>query len=324
MTPLTTSTQNWSVPAYGAVEDLALSDAALTAPGEGEVAVEIEAASVNPFDLKLLSGQLKDFVPLAFPFASGGDVAGRIIGVGNGVTGYKVGDRVVGLTFKHGTVARHIVLPANDSLAHIPDGLDSGDAAALPEAALTAVALLRGVGDVSGKTLAIIGATGGIGLFLIQLAQSAGATVIATAGPDDTALVIANGAHETIDYNTTDTIDALKARYPEGVDAIIDLVTQFAPLARTAEAIKDGGALASPLFGPDPDSFPRGIKASYIRVSAQPGDLAVLVADLASGKLKANVTKRVPFANAPEAYRALRDDHVQGKIVILSNTQAGA
>jgi NADPH:quinone reductase len=314
--PLPTRTRAWSMPRYGAAETLVRGDRALAPPGPGEVLIEVEAASVNPFDLKLMSGQLERFIPLQFPFSPGGDVVGRVLAAGPDVTRFRAGDRVAGLTFQHGTMAHHRVLPVNDSLAAAPSELAATDIAALPEVGLTAMAILRALRSVSGRRIALIGAAGGIGLMLVQMASQAGAHVIGTAMAVDAARVRDAGAAETIDYTAGDTLQVLRERYPAGVDAVVDLVTQFEPLLAVAQAVRDGGALVSPLFGPDPSAFPRGIEASYIRVSPQPGDFDRLMAEAASGRLKANVTRVFDFDEVPLAYAALRDEHVVGKIAV--------
>lgn len=317
MNVTTDATEAWTIDGYGRPEDLRLAPRPVSHLAEGDLLISVEAASLNPLDLKLIGGALRDFMPVEFPFTPGSDVCGRIVARGPDVQNFKVGDRVVGMTRSNGGMARQAVLSAQGATARISDTGDVALYAPLPEAGMTALAVLRDAGPIEGRTIAVIGATGGIGLLLCQLAKEAGATVIATAaGGEDAALVRANGADESIDYADADPIALITSIHPEGVDVLIDLINQFDGLLASAGAVKPGGRLVSTLLGPDPSEFPEGVQAHYVRLSPSASDLAHLVSLVQAGKLTPTVSQRFAFADAREAYLALRDGHVRGKIVV--------
>ena len=317
MTRITpTFTRAWSIKGYGRAEDLSLSSLPVAHLGPGEVIVEMEAASLNQLDLKLISGDMRKFMPTSFPYVPGNDVCGRVVATGKGVEQYNVGDRIVGLTPHNGGMAQFVICAEGPTLAHAPDTPLADDLAALPETGMTAMAIMRAADLHPGDDLLIIGATGGIGLFLCQFASKAGVNVIATAASDDEHLVRSNGADETIDHTSGDTVQHLKARRPDGVRMVVDLINQGDALLGSADAVMEGGKLISPLIGPEQSQFARHVNVTYIRLSPTPGHLEQLVRSLAEGSLRSNVTKRYSFADVPEAYASLRDDHVRGKIVV--------
>jgi NADPH:quinone reductase-like Zn-dependent oxidoreductase len=182
---------------------------------------------------------------------------------------------------------------------------------------MTAMAILREAGPLAGKTVAVIGATGGIGLILCQLAARAGAQVVASAaGEDDADLVRTNGAVETVDYSTGDTFDLLRLAHPDGVDVLVDLINQYDALFGSAAVVKRGGRLISTLIGPDASAFPADVDVHYVRLAPSSADLGQLVEMVESGELVPTISLRFPFSQVPEAYVALRDQHVRGKIVV--------
>lgn len=310
-------TRAWSIKDYGRAEDLTLGNLPVAHLGPGEVIVEMEAASLNQLDLKLISGNMREFMPTSFPYVPGNDVCGRVIATGKEVEQYKVGDRIVGLTPHNGGMAQFVICAEGPTLAHAPDAPLADDLAALPETGMTAMAIMAAADLHHGDDLLIIGATGGIGLFLCQFAAKVGGVhVIATAASDDEHPVRSNGADETIDHTSGHTVKLLRARRPDGVRLVIDLINQGDALLDSADAVMDGGKLISPLMGPEQSRFTQQVKVTYIRLSPTPGHLDQLVRSLAEGSLRSNVTKRYSFADVPKAYASLRDDHVRGKIVV--------
>lgn len=306
----------WTLSGYGRPEDLVLRHSPVPLPPAGHVALAVEATALNPLDLKLIAGELRELMPVAFPFVPASDVCGRVVAVGSEVSNYAVGDRVVAFLPGGGGLASHVVVPVGPALASVPSHSAAGDVASLPVAGMTALELLRAVEPKPGATIAVIGATGGVGLFLCQLATRSGAKVTATAAGEDVSLVRASGAQEVIDYRHVSVVDELLRRKPSGVDAVVDLINQFDALLGSARAVRSGGRLVSTLIGPEPDAFPRGVTAIYVRLSPKPDDLAHLAGLLASGALRSNVSKSFAFAEAPQALAALRDGHVTGKIVV--------
>ena len=310
------TTQAWTIDDYGRPEDLKLGTRSLPELGDGDALVAVEATSLNPLDLKLIGGAMREFMPVEFPFCPGSDVCGRVVAFGAGAAS-KIGDRIVGMTTSNGGMSQHAVLSARAAIAKVAGDGDASVYATLPEAGMTALAILKEAGEIEGKTVAVIGATGGIGLTLCQLAERAGATVIATAaGGEDETLVRANGASEVLDYSKADPLKLLIESHPGGVDVLVDLINQFDGLIDSAAPVKAGGRLVSTLIGPDPSKFPPPVAVHYVRLAPSAADLARLVEMVEAGDLVPTVSLRFPFADARDAYLALRDGHVRGKIVV--------
>jgi NADPH:quinone reductase-like Zn-dependent oxidoreductase len=162
---------------YGDPEVLKYEDYPDPVPGLGEVLVRVVASSINPFDFKIRSGSLKDFLPLTFPAILGLDVSGTVESVGPGVTTFARGDRV----FAHAsqTQAALCVVKATD-LAKIPEGADVVEIAALPTVTTTGAQLASlALGARSGATVLVTGAAGNVGRSAVYTAKSRGAKVIA-------------------------------------------------------------------------------------------------------------------------------------------------
>jgi NADPH:quinone reductase-like Zn-dependent oxidoreductase len=286
---------------------------------DGYVLVRLHAAAVNPFDVKLIGGALKERFPVEFPHVPGMDGAGVIAGVGEDVEGYTIGERVFGLFHESGTLAEFATIGGTDPrLAHLPDELDFERAAAIPEAGLTAVTIVRASDIHEDQHVFILGATGGIGLFAIQLLKARGAHVIVTAKPADTGYVRTLGAEEVIDYGAGDPIVELGKRYPDGVDVVIDLINSGDALLRSAGAVRRDGTLVSPLGGPAQSAFPEDVNVRYVMLDARAGDLADLARRAASGELKIEIAETYPFAQAKQALADLADpkEHTRGKRVV--------
>jgi NADPH2:quinone reductase len=303
---------------HGPPSQLVLGDAPQPVPGEGQVLVRIAAAALNPFDLKLLSGALGEGMPSSFPYVPGMDGAGIVAGLGPGVEGFSVGDEVFGFFGRTpGTLAEYAVLDVETYCARLPAGLDAVHAAALPESGATANTLLRAVEPAAGQSLLVVGATGGVGMFVVQLAAAAGCEVLATAKPDETEYVLGLGAKHALDYTSGDVAELALAIRPGGVDAVIDLVSGGDAVLATARALRPGGRLASSLRGPeDLSSAAEGASASYVSLTVLPGDLDELAASAAGGALRVEVSRVYPFAQAAQAFEDFASGHTRGKLVV--------
>jgi len=209
------------------------------------VLVRVEASSVNGFDLGVASGMVKGMIEYELPIVLGRDYGGTIEAVGPGVTGFEVGDPVFGVFMKmtlgaFGTFSELVAAPAMFA-AKIPNGLAVESAGALGLAGATALAAIDAIDPKPDETVLISGATGGVGSFAVQLAKERGATVIATAKPEDADYVTSLGADEIVDY-TADPSAAVRAQHPDGVDAIVHAAGDGAQLATL---LKPGGRIAS-------------------------------------------------------------------------------
>jgi NADPH:quinone reductase len=155
---------------------------AIPQPDPGHVLVEVHAAGVNVMDPMYTAGWIKDYMEHRFPLVPGIDLSGVVQSVGPDVTGFAVGDEVFGVSAKpfvgEGTFAEYSSVPAS-GLAHKPAGLSHAEAAALPHAALTALAAVDAADPQAGQVVLVVGATGGVGTIASQLAADRGASVVA-------------------------------------------------------------------------------------------------------------------------------------------------
>ena len=199
-------------------------------PGANELLVRVQTASVNPVDIFIAAGALKEMVEHTFPVTIGRDYSGVVEQVGSGVSSFTVGDGVFGFlthanpTIHDGTWTELITVPETHSVAAKPQTVGSAEAGAAPLAAITALAALDALALTESETVLVVGVTGGVGSFFVQLAAAAGATVIAPALPEDHDYLVSLGASDTIDRNA-DLATAVRQTHPGGVDAILDLAS---------------------------------------------------------------------------------------------------
>jgi NADPH:quinone reductase-like Zn-dependent oxidoreductase len=285
------------------------------APAPGQVLVRVQAAALNPFDVKLTIGELREMVPIQHPFVIGMDASGTVAGVGEGVSGYAEGEPVFGYSgLAAGTVAEYTLMQAGPFLAKRPDGLDPVRAAGIPQSGLTALHLLRAAELKPGQRALVVGATGGIGMFVVQLAVAEGVEVIATATPDDVEYVLSLGASHVVDYTAGDVAEQTFSVYPDGVDVVLDLVNVGSDLGASAAAAKPGGRVVSSLGGPT--DLGRGVTGVYIgMMTPQPGDLEDLGA-MATRGLHIEVGATYPLDRAVQAVVDFATKHIRGKVVI--------
>lgn len=217
-------------PELGGPEVLRLAEMPVPEPGPGEVRIRVEAATVNFPDVLIIQG-LYQFKPEP-PFIPGGEGAGVVDAVGEGVTEFSVGDRVAGLT-RWGGFAEYVVVSAASTFK-LPDAMDFATGAALGTAYGTSYhALVQRAEIKAGDTVLVLGAAGGVGLSAVEIAKALGARVIAAASTEvKRALTLAHGADHAIDYRTGDLKGTVKELTGgKGVDIIYDPV---------------GGAVAEP------------------------------------------------------------------------------
>jgi NADPH2:quinone reductase len=302
---------------YGPPAQLRVEDVPQPEPAAGQVVVQIRAAALNPFDVKLLGGAFKDSSSISFPYVPGMDGAGTVYAIGQGAGGYAVGDEVLGFFGRTpGTIAEYAVIQADDYLTLLPDGLDAVRAAALPQAGVTAKTLLRTIGPglAPSRSVLIVGASGGVGMYIVQFAAAYGCEVLATAAPHERDYVLGLGAAQALDYTAGDVAEQALALHPEGVDAVVDLINSGEHVHDSARALRDGGVFASTLGGPQ--ELGRGIAASYVSLALQPGDLEDLAARAALGSLQVEVSRVYSLADAAQAFADLAGGRTRGKLVI--------
>ncbi|HEY0167399.1 MAG TPA: NADP-dependent oxidoreductase [Jatrophihabitans sp.] len=295
----------------------ALHDLPQPEPTSDEVRVQVEAASVNGFDLSVAAGYVWDMLPHEFPVVLGRDFVGTVTAVGDGVNDVRIGDRVAGvipgmdLGPRTGSFADHVVLPAS-AVTSVPEGIETHDAAVIGLAGIAAHDALEALNIQPRDTVLISGATGGVGSIAVQLAVAAGATVIATARPgQEDEYVRSLGAAHTVDY-TGDLAAAVRGLAPEGVDKALHSAGDAATIAQVMRA---GGTVASTL-GATPEQLGRDdVTLVGIMAAATAEKLARLLDHVASGKLRVNVEARVPLDRAQEAL-GLFADGTLGKVLV--------
>lgn len=208
---------------YGPPELLQIAEVPAPVPGDLDVLVEVHAAAVNFPDLLIIRNRYQ--LSVAPPFTPGSELAGIVRAVGAGVTDVAVGDRVCGQSLV-GAFAEQALLPAV-MVTRLPEHVDLQAAAAFGVVYSTAYCALRSAAQLAtGETLLVLGAAGGVGLATVDVGRALGARVIAAASsPDKLAVCRAYGAAETIDYQTENLKDRLKALTGgRGVDVVIDPV----------------------------------------------------------------------------------------------------
>lgn len=306
-----------------AIEEFGKSGSAQTLPDPkpkaDEVLVRVNAAGVNVVDVWVVNGGLKDMMEHRFPLIPGVEASGVVESVGADVDGLKEGDRIYGVSVKpffgEGTFAELATL-TRDAVAVAPTSLDLLEAAGLPHTGLTALSAADVVGPEQGMNILVVGATGGVGSYLTQLAARQGATVIASTRPENADYARSLGATETIDYTKGDLVDLVRSAYPDGVDAIVDFFSDGPTLTRLTEVVRRDGRVVSASGAADAESLSqRGLQAININ-RASPSQLAELTKLIDGGELKAAPTRAFPLEDAASAIAELQGRHVRGKLVI--------
>jgi NADPH:quinone reductase len=281
-------------------------------PAANEIVVRVHACSVNPVDAFIGMGALAQMFEHEFPVILGRDFAGIVEQVGEDVSRFRVGDEVFGFvshanpTVHAGSWAELIVLPEDNFVAAKPEGVDATAAGAAPVAALTAIAAFDALAPAAGEDVLVIGASGGVGSFFVQLAASVGANVIAPALAEDDAYLRDLGVGEILDRNA-DLAATVRKSHPDGVDAIFDVVSQ----TPDASLLKEGGRLASPL-----GAAGEGEGRFNVMAVSSPANLQRLGELLADGALRVPIQRAYPLDQAAEALQALPTTHTQGKLGI--------
>lgn len=237
----------WFVDAYGPPERaLSWRDRAEEPPGPGEVAVRVEAVALNPVDHKTVLGESKLILPMKPPFVVGVDFAGVVEAVGEGVTGFAVGEAVIAYTgmARMGAFAERVVVPGS-MLGRPPAGWTMAESATLPLPALCARQAIDAAGVSAGQRVLIHGGAGGVGSLAVVIAAGRGAEVTTTVGPRDVDRARALGATETIDYTQTRFEERARDQ-----DAVFDTVGGET-LARSFAVVRRGGVVVS-LHGAPP------------------------------------------------------------------------
>ncbi len=296
---------------YGGPEILQETDLPIPEVTPGTVLVRLFATSVNPIDWKIASGHYRPFMRARFPQIPGFDIAGEVVSVGMSVTGFVPGARVHARLTESVSSAQYALVEANE-LVLIPESMDFATAAALPLAGMTALQALRKGGISSGQRVLILGASGGVGHFAVQIAKAAGATVIGVCSNRNIAFVESLGADQVIDYGAPDPY----LNFPL-CDIIFDCVGPYS--STWLKHLKDGGRYVSVLPSPalifaSLNPFSRK-KVIPVMLKSTAADLTILNDLATSGKLKATV-QHFPLDQLRNAWELSISGRAVGKIVV--------
>lgn len=296
-------------------------------PGRGEVLLRVRAAGVNPGDWFMLNGSpafMRLGTGLRRPRRSGlgRDVAGTVVALGPGVDGLAAGAEVFGVA--RDGFAQYAVARA-DRLAAAAPGASPEQWAAAPTAGLAALHALRDVARVRpGDSVLVVGASGGVGTFAVQLAAAMGAQVTGVCGPRTTDLVASLGASRVIDYSREDVLAA-----GGGYDVILDNVadhtlTQLQRILAPHGTLIPNSGSGGRVLGPLPRLARAGLVDLMTRQRVKPfvssersDDLAALAAYLVAGQVRPVVGATFPLDRAGEALSLVGTGHARGKVVLI-------
>jgi NADPH:quinone reductase len=288
-------------------------------PAAGEVLVRLHAASLNAFDCSVVAGRAKDYMEHRFPLIPALDGAGTIERLGEGVRGFSVGDEVFGLVQRpfmgQGTLAEHQTFGASD-VARKPPALGFREAATLPTAGLTAISATDALEPRDGQVVVVLGATGGVGSFAVQLATAKGARIVAVSRGGRAEYARGLGAADVVDYTVGDATQLLRERYPDGIDAVLDFAGQRELVAAIAGLVRSGGRVVSTVGAADAEALAaRGITGVNVNRAGTDG-LAKLAELVTSGRLRLPEQTVFSLDQADDALAAQAERRVPGKIVI--------
>lgn len=289
-------------------------------PAEGQVRIRVAAAGLNPFDNAVIRGYLKDQMEHRFPLIPGMDASGTVDALGEGDIELAIGDEVFGSVGKRhlgeGTTAE-LATMSTGTIARKPASIDHTDAAAIPVAGVTALTMVETASVSDGDVVVAIGATGGVGSYLVQLAAKRGARVLAISSAANAEYAQRLGAADAIDYAAGDVVEAVRSLAPDGVDVIAEMHGGD-DTARLAELVRSGGRVVSAVGGADEESLKaRGIQAANITGMVSTTSLEALAGMLERGEIVSPEIKTFPLAEAAEAFEQVATGHTRGKIVVV-------
>jgi len=280
-------------------------------PGPGEVLVAVQAAGLNPSDVKIRAGVgARGGGAIEFPYVAGREAAGRVVQRGAGVEELEPGDEVFaffGWGARPGGHAERLVVAAS-ALARRPPGVPVEQAAGLPLAGLTALQGLEALGARPGERVLVTSGSGGVGHLGVQIAVALGLEVIATTGPANLDFVRELGVADVLDYRDPDHRQGLRE-----VSYLLDsvgpgnIMSYLSCLSRGARVAAVAGA---------PSDVPDGITVTPIRCEASSERLSWLAALMNEGRLSVTVQQVFPLQDAAAAHRLLEGGHVRGKLVL--------
>jgi len=303
---------------YGDANVLHVADHPIPQLLPGQVLIEVLASSVNPIDYRFRRGDMKGLIPFGFPRVPGYDVAGIVVDAFKD-TSFANGDRVMAfLDHTRGGALADFAVCAVSSVAKIPDTMPMEDAAAIPLAGTTALQSLRDHGKIkSGQSVLINGASGGVGMFAVQIAKAYGCHVDAIASGRNREFCLSLGADHFYDYEKDDF-----TKSQERWDIIFDVAGK-AHYLEARRVLKDGGHFIS--TEPSVTGLLMTIltwplsKSGQVMLAVPSGDdLRELIRLYETGKLKVTIDSQFSFEKASEAHRRVESGVDHGKVVLTN------
>jgi alcohol dehydrogenase len=300
---------------YGAISVIQVNEVDVPQLKEGQVLVKVHAASLNPFDTTIRAGYLQEMIPLQMPVTLGGDIAGEVTQVSEGVAHIAVGDKVYGQSYvmggNSGAFAEYTAVAARN-IAKVPSGLGWEEAAALPLVGVSAVqVLMEHINLQPGQTILIHGGSGGIGSIAIQIAKHIGAHVTTTASGEGIEVAMRLGANKAIDYKNE--------RFEEkgnSFDAVFDTVGGET-YERSLKVVKTGGIIVTMAAEVDEAKAKAlGIKAVHQNTRVTSEHLNKLSELVEIGVVTPHVYKVYPLDEVQQAFKAREGEKVLGKVVL--------
>ncbi|MFI5939289.1 zinc-binding dehydrogenase [Streptomyces uncialis] len=296
--------------------------------GPGEVLVAVEAVDTLVVETQIRAGWGRDYFPITPPYVPGSGVAGTVRALGDGVDPDWTGRRVAASLDLSGGYAELVAVPVG-ALTAVPDQVSLTDAAALVHDGVTALTLLHATGLRPGERVLVLGASGGMGTVLVQLAKAAGARVVGTArGDRKIALVRELGADAVVDASRPDWLEQTRAALGgTGADVVLDGVggatgAAAFPLVANGGRFSAHGAPSGGFSEVDPDdAAARGIRLFGIADVQLPADerarlVARALEEVAKGALRPVIGATFPLDQAASAHRAIESRELLGKAVI--------
>jgi NADPH:quinone reductase-like Zn-dependent oxidoreductase len=289
--------------------------------GAADALIAVKAASVNGIDVYQAMGALAGIMEHIFPSVVGRDFSGTVEAVGSGFGSLAVGDEVFGFVpamppIRMGTFGEYLAIGPSVVIARKPAGLGFNEAASLPLAGAAALDLLEAVDPHPGDVVLVVGATGGVGNLVVQLAAQRGLHVIATAGPDQVEFVRGLGAAETVDYTAGSVADAVRAGHPDGIAALIDVINRADKLPKLTALVREGGHVATLMNAVDAGQLAaRKIVGTNVMAMPTPEKLRLLAEMATAGTLRVTIQATYPVDRADEALKAFQGGTL-GKVVL--------
>jgi NADPH:quinone reductase-like Zn-dependent oxidoreductase len=296
---------------YGGTDVLYVADVDVPSPAAGEVVVKVEAAGINPGEASIRKGLLDAVFPATFPSGQGSDLAGVVHLLGDGVTGFSVGDEVLGWSWQRSSQAEYVSVPTGQ-LIFKPPALSWPVAGSLYVAGVTAYAAVRAVSVRPGETVVVSAAAGGVGTLVVQLLKVKEAHVIGIASEPHHDWLRSHGV-TPVSYGD-DLGERIVALVPNGVDAFIDLFgPQYVRLAVELGAPRD--RIETIIAFDAAKEY--GTKAEGSGDASTTEILAEVAELVASGQIEVPIAATYPLERVKDAYDELEKRHTRGKIVLI-------